>query len=203
MSIRKRLVIYGVLMAVIINAVIIIISFIPPVVKTKECPDGYLPSTTSPGDCSQVEQTEPSSKALINVAFDTLVISLKGPSNPERTVITSQSEWQTFWKRTHAHITPFPNIIQVDFTKNIVVAVVIGAKPTKGYAVKMSEASDYGDRVIVRIRHGLPPKNCVMPPSPISPYHIIKFAKVNKPIEFETVDESVGSVCKEASTESF
>lgn len=134
--------------------------------------------------------------AQTDLAFDTLVISDNGPAKTERTVITNQADWQTFWQRAHAHLSFRPPLIPVDFTKREVVAVMSGQHATPGYYIKIEQVVSQGDIVLVTVKESAPPKGCVVAGSPVSPYHIIQFDRSDLPVRFNVQPKTVAANCK-------
>ena len=119
------------------------------------------------------------------LVFDTLVIQNDGgPVKPERAIIASQRDWQSFWSRIYGKLNPVPNLTPVDFGQFEVIAVLAGQKPTVGYGVQVTNVSQSTGKIVITIRDSGPPAGCIAAATPTSPLHIIKIAKTNLPISY-------------------
>jgi len=70
---------------------------------------------------------------------------MSGIDTPRQVVARTAAEFETLW-RSHA---PGRSAPAVDFTKNMVVAVFLGSRPTAGYQVQITEVRREGDALVV------------------------------------------------------
>jgi hypothetical protein len=109
--------------------------------------------------------------------------SQTGITSPRQTAIRTDTEWQALW-REHAANRPAPS---VDFTREIVVAVFVGSRPTAGYSVAIVGAAEEGGALRVRYRE-IPPRPDAMTAQVITfPYAI---AAVTRPRTGDVVFEA-------------
>jgi PrcB C-terminal len=96
------------------------------------------------------------------------------------------AEWETLW-RAHGGDRARP---PVDFSKEFVVAVFLGSRPTAGFSVEIAGTKDDGAGMVVQYREGRPPAGAIVAQVLTMPYHIaavsrrpgladVKFEKVN------------------------
>lgn len=103
----------------------------------------------------------------------------------EQLVIESQDEWEEFWSRhTSVHL-PAPNAPEVDFSKEMVVAVFSGEKPTGGYSIEIIEAKPTEDEVSVYYEETPPEPGQPVTEALTQPFHIVKINRIDDlPVEF-------------------
>ena len=65
-------------------------------------------------------------------------------------VVRSADEWSALWR---AHVADKP-VAPVDFTKEMVVGVFLGSRPTAGYSVEIVGTQEQPDEASVRSGHG-------------------------------------------------
>ncbi len=154
----------------------------PAVCRT---PDGrsFVQSVTAP-------PAPPSGAAPTTVSYDILVSNASVLTGARQTVVRNQADWQTVWNQVHAKINPMPNLIPVDFNKEMVVVLVLDQKPTAGYYVSVSSVTETADKISVNAKVTSPGKGCTVAQTITEPYTIIKFAKSNKPVAFALAPES-------------
>ncbi len=100
-------------------------------------------------------------------------------------IINSQSEWDTIF--SDAAVEP-----SVDFENQTAIAVVMGQKPSGGYAINLQQIKVTDEKIEFMVKEKAPGKNCVVPLALTNPYQIIAIEKTEKEIIFlgETIVES-------------
>jgi len=89
--------------------------------------------------------------------------------NPQTRVIRTAAEWQTFWTATFGTNQAAP---QIDFTRYMAAAVLIGRRTTAGYSVIITGADDVENRIEVRYRTITPGPDDIVAQVITSPYAI-------------------------------
>ena len=107
-----------------------------------------------------------------------------GIAEPKQIVITDPSEWAKLWQQVHRNKFPAPNLPPVDFSKNMVLAVFMGQKPTSGYAIQISEVSKLNGEVVAKVRETSPPKGSIVLQVITQPFHIVVIPKVDAKVKF-------------------
>jgi hypothetical protein len=79
------------------------------------------------------------------------------------------AEWETLWRAHGGDRTRPP----VDFSKEFVVAVFLGSRPTAGFSVEITGTRDDGGAVVVQYREGRPPAGAIVAQVLTMPYHIV------------------------------
>jgi hypothetical protein len=96
-------------------------------------------------------------------------------------VVRSADEWSALW-RTHAADKP---VAPVDFTKEMVVGVFLGSRPTAGYSVEIVGTQEQPDGLVVRYREGSPARDMMTAQVITSPYHLVAVPKQSGEVRFE------------------
>ena len=95
-------------------------------------------------------------------------------------VARNDAELAALWK-SHNYDKPAP---KVDFSREIVVAVFMGSRPTAGFSVEILSAAERGGQMVVTYREKAPPADALTAQVLTSPYHIAAIAKTEKPVVF-------------------
>ena len=100
----------------------------------------------------------------------------------ERLVALRDSgEWASLW-RQHA-----PNRAQpaVDFSREMVVGVYLGARPTAGFSVEVTGYREAGDGVVVLYREAAPSRDLITAQVLTAPYHLVAIPQHTGAVAFE------------------
>lgn len=126
--------------------------------------------------------TASTQSAAVAIPFEELASGVRS-SVPSRVnyLITSSSELVRLWAMlgTPAKVPP------VDFSKNEVVAVFAGQKPTTGYTIVVSKIQDDGAGRMVTVDVMEPNAGCATAQSLTEPYQIVQVPKTSLPFTHE------------------
>ncbi len=107
-----------------------------------------------------------------------------GITEQKHMVITDPKDWAELWKRVHRGKIPIPEVPTIDFSKNMVLAVFMGQKPTSGYAIQITEISRTNGEVVVKVKEVTPPKGAILLQVLTQPFHIVVVPKVEAQVRF-------------------
>jgi len=93
----------------------------------------------------------------------------------------TEAEWGAVWKK-HNFDKPAP---AVDFSKEMVVAVFMGSRPTAGFSVEIVSASPRDGKLLVTYREAQPAPGSISAQVLTAPYHIAAIPKSTLPVAFE------------------
>jgi hypothetical protein len=93
--------------------------------------------------------------------------------NARQAAVQSAAEWSTLWSQ-HAGGRARP---AVDFTKEMVLAVFLGTRPSAGFSVEIVGAREEGAALVVSYRETRPQPGCVTALVLTSPYHLVAVPK--------------------------
>ena len=100
-------------------------------------------------------------------------------------VARSTEEWEALW-RTHL---PARQPAVVDFSKEMVIAVFLGSRPTAGYGVAIVGAAAEGNVLRVRYRVTSPPVDAITAQVITHPYQIVAIPKSSSTdVKFEKIE---------------
>jgi hypothetical protein len=103
-----------------------------------------------------------------------------------RTVLRDDDAYASFWKQLYADRTPLPDRPTVDFENKIVIAVVLGQRPTGGYSARIDEAlaTESGGQIQVRHTEVVPGEECGVTLALTSPYVLAAVEAQDEEVEF-------------------
>ena len=96
-------------------------------------------------------------------------------------VAKAAPEWQQLWQK-HTPDRPRP---AVDFSKEMVVGVFLGSRPTAGYVLEIVSAAQDNGSLVVKYRESVPPRGAMTAQVLTSPYHIVAVPFFPGAVKFE------------------
>src|SRR5947209_19271327 len=109
--------------------------------------------------------------AVLQTAPSPLRTVGKGPMSaidqPRQVTVRSAAEWGALWKENGAN-TPLP---AVDFSREMIVGVFLGTRPTAGYGVEIIRAVNASGVLIVEYVETAPSRGAVTAQILTAPYH--------------------------------
>ena len=113
-----------------------------------------------------------------------------GLTKPVQLVIKDSKEWQEVWERSHCKvISPVPPLPEIDFTKELIVVVALGTRPTGGYGIFVDRAVDKNNRREITVGKQSPGKNCFTTQALTQPVDIARLPKTDRPVVFKETGE--------------
>lgn len=91
------------------------------------------------------------------------------------------AEWTTLW---HAHSWDRPEPA-IDFSREMVVGVFMGTRPTAGFAIEIVGVRASATGVIVDYRETTPDRGAITAQILVSPYHLVAIPKRTGTVTFE------------------
>jgi len=105
-----------------------------------------------------------------------------------QTVLRNEGEFSSFWTDLHADRSTTPELPAIDFENQVVVAVVLGERPTGGYEVEIDQVMANEDGAMrVEYTETVPGETCGVTQALTSPYILVT---VN--VEEQSVDPDEG-----------
>ena len=94
-------------------------------------------------------------------------------TSPRQVVIRTQGEWDALWRE---HM-PSRQREAIDFSKEMVVGVFLGSRPTAGYGVAIESAVEADGVLHVRYRETSPARDAMTAQVITFPYHLVAIPK--------------------------
>jgi hypothetical protein len=107
--------------------------------------------------------------------------SMSAVSAARQVTVRDRDEWASLW-RAHGSNRPLPD---VDFSREMVLGVFMGSRPTAGFAVEIVGYRETGDTVVVQYRETTPAPDAITAQVIVSPYHLVAIPKRAGSVTFE------------------
>ena len=108
---------------------------------------------------------------------------MSGIEEPRQVAVRSAGEWAALWKM-HEATAQMP---AVDFTREMVVAVFAGSRPTGGYSVEIVRAVGNTGTLVVEYVESAPAAGSVAAQLLTAPYHLAAIPKHDGEVRFQKV----------------
>lgn len=115
------------------------------------------------------------------------------PNNPAALVASSQEKMDLYFTK-HENTCSSPTDPNIDFTKNYLVGIFAGAKPTGGYAIKMTSIVENNCEIIINFYEKGPIAGENLTQATTYPSDFILIPKTSKPILFNRTTESSDNI---------
>jgi hypothetical protein len=102
-------------------------------------------------------------------------------STARQVAISDPAAWAMLW-REHAPTRPLP---EVDFSREIVVGVFLGTRPSSGFAVQIVGSHEESGHLVVQYRETMPSRGDITAQVLVSPYHLVAIPKQAGMVTFE------------------
>lgn len=106
----------------------------------------------------------------------------------ERVVIRDKASWANMWAAINGDGS-VPALPDVDFTREILVVVALGERPTGGYSILIDRADAFDGSVEVTVRSVSPGPSCGVIAAFTQPVDIARLPRYDGPITFRETSE--------------
>jgi hypothetical protein len=94
-------------------------------------------------------------------------------------IARNEREWGDLWREHTSTQVPAPPAPMIDFSKELVVCVLAGQKPTAGYGIEVVDADFDGKAMVLGVRETKPAADAIVPQVVTRPYHMIATPMTN------------------------
>lgn len=115
------------------------------------------------------------------------------PNNPTAYVLESQEKMDTYFTK-HENTCSVASDPNIDFSKNLLVGIFAGAKPTSGYAIKITSMVENICQITINFFEKAPLAGENITQAPTYPSDFILIPKTSKPIYFNRTNESADNI---------
>jgi len=151
--------------------------------------------TSGGGSEPENENTGPYSTAY-SVSFETYAHGVESGflidefalDEPTLFIIRTQHDLEQFWTKHAAIFFPQPALPDIDFTQDMLLAVVDGVEPSGGYALTIEALDSSEDTVIVQVRKKIPGTDAIVTDALTAPYHIVTLAQSDSEFELNIAE---------------
>lgn len=85
----------------------------------------------------------------------------------------NNTQWTQLWREHTSTTLPTAEMPTIDFSKEMVVCVLAGEKPTAGYGIEVVDAQFNGKAMVLGTRATSPAEGAIVPQIVTRPYHMI------------------------------
>jgi len=121
----------------------------------------------------------------------TSFIANSGYDQPLTLAIHDRVTWERTWNDINRRINPVPLLPEVDFAKEMVLVAAIGSRPSSGFEVVFTGATEAGDVVTVDVESRSPGPTCVTLTVVTAPVDLARITRRNGAIVFRTTQKVV------------
>ena len=107
-----------------------------------------------------------------------------GIQEPKQEVITDRKIWEQFWSKHSRLMKPATALPEVDFTKEMVIAVTMGTKRTGGYAVEVVSVEAIDKKLKITVKQSSPPPGAMTIQALTAPFHFVAVPRSGLKPEF-------------------
>jgi hypothetical protein len=124
------------------------------------------------------------------LGFTTISVgTFSGYGRQANLVIQDSQAWIDLWNQHMLFmVEPLP-VPEVDFSKDMIVAVFMGVVNTGGYSLHINEVVETDSVIVVKMERTEPGPTCIVPQVLTQPYHMIQITRTEKPVTFEVTTE--------------
>jgi len=106
---------------------------------------------------------------------------VSGVMQPRQVVIRAADDWDTLWRQ---HAGADAQVPAVDFDREMVVGVFLGARNTGGYAVEITGVEEAAGKVVVHYTETTPGRDTMLAQVITSPFHLVKVPRSDGEVSF-------------------
>ena len=103
--------------------------------------------------------------------------------------IEAQAEWDDFWSRHQGNVIPPPPAPSVDFSREMVIAVVDQQQSSGGFQLEITEIVQGWGSLSVLVDKSVPGPDCIVTTALTQPFHIVKTARTTVSLDLVVMEE--------------
>ncbi len=92
------------------------------------------------------------------------------------------------WKQIYSLRWPLPPLPKIDFSKEMVVVVALGGRPTGGYGIVVDGAYERDERLEISVSSHSPRKSCFLTQGITEPVDIVRLPKTERSVVFRETE---------------
>jgi hypothetical protein len=108
-----------------------------------------------------------------------------------RLAVRDRAAWLDVWKRLYQHIPsngPYPELPEVDFSREMLVVAAMGQQPTSGYSIIIDSAYERDDRLEVVVKSVITVKCGGVYMMVTAPLDIVRLPKMERAVVFREIE---------------
>ncbi|MEE8346914.1 MAG: protease complex subunit PrcB family protein [Dehalococcoidia bacterium] len=136
---------------------------------------------------------QPATPVAAATEFETIEtgqLSGIGGSGPQAVKIDTQEAWEEFWSRHKSLVTPVPPLPAVDFSREMVIAVLDHQEVSGGFRLEITGMEMTADGLEVRVSKVKPGPRCIVAAAISQPFHIVRTSKSDRAPQLAVSEET-------------
>lgn len=113
-----------------------------------------------------------------------------GLREPLQRVVRDEGEWREVWSAIWRNHAPKPSLPTVDFAREMVVVAALGERPTGGYGILISSASEAAGGLAIEVRAISLVGACGTTQALTQPVDAARVTRRDGPVVFKTITET-------------
>jgi hypothetical protein len=115
----------------------------------------------------------------VEVAIETLVDEVSsGLREARREVVRDEAAWVRLWAQIYANVAPPPPLPPVDFSRDMLIAVATGTRPTGGFDIRIRSVALRGDSLEVAVHETCPAPGDRVTLAQTQPVEVVRLARL-------------------------
>jgi hypothetical protein len=132
--------------------------------------------------------------ASVAVSFETILDEVNsGLHERRREVVRDEAAWARLWAQIHEGVTPQPALPPVDFSRDMLIAVATGTRPTGGFDIKIRSVTRRGGRLEVMVLETCPAPGDRVSMGLTQPVEVVRLERLSQAPTFQ---ETRSSSCR-------
>jgi len=104
-------------------------------------------------------------------------MAISGYESSATFAIRDREAWQQAWSLIHRRVSPVPLLPDVDFAGEMIVVAALGIRPTSGYDIVFTDATERDGAMTIDVAATSPASSCVTAQVVTSPLDIARVPK--------------------------
>lgn len=123
-------------------------------------------------------------KGAEEISFEEVERGSYGNVANQNLVIRQESQFNEFWESLHQSKTPIPDLPEVDFNNQMVIAATMETQPSGGFGIEIIQVRLKDSILGVKVLNTKPGDGCITTQALTTPHHLIKLDKRSEEVEF-------------------
>jgi len=122
----------------------------------------------------------------VAVPFETLLDeAFSGLQEVRREVVRDEATWMRLWAQIHENVTPQPPLPPVDFSRDMLIAVATGTRPTGGFDIEIGSVALRADRLEVAVHETCPAPGDRVTQGQTHPVEVVRLVRLPQAPTFQ------------------
>lgn len=108
-----------------------------------------------------------------------------GVADAQQLIIRTRQEWATLWRTLHRNRIPTPPLPEVDFSRQMVLGVFLGQRPSGGASIEIASITREKAGLVVEVRTAEPSPDAPRTMALTQPCHVVVVTAPDAPTRFQ------------------